>query len=182
MLRFLFRPERLISASTVDTFIPSKNHLKSRWDWLVWFPCFLAMINSTAGNRSRTPSPDILELTKTEFKISIILVWVRFINLNIYCICAVAAGWLCLPTMHSTKEEVCKVRCEYRKSHRWRTASYRCHHRAHSWDWWCRRLIGLWSSITNLNLAHVLLVGTIMPSRNTSGICKVIKGYISPWF
>lgn len=68
-----------------------------------------------------------------------------------------AGGWLCMPTVQSGEEEVCKIRCEYGKSDGWRRiTSDWCHNWAHCWCRWGCCLTPLRTSIVvSICLIHI---------------------------
>lgn len=68
-----------------------------------------------------------------------------------------AAGRICLPTMCCTKEEVCSVRCEHRKSHRRRLTTNWSYYWTDCWYRWSRGFACLWSSVTFLFYQLLLL-------------------------
>lgn len=59
-----------------------------------------------------------------------------------------AAGWVCMPTMQSSKEKVCEIWCEHWKGHwrRCRLANW-SHHRPSCWGWWSWSFACFWPSV-----------------------------------
>lgn len=61
-----------------------------------------------------------------------------------------AAGYLYMPAMLSTKEEICRIWCPHGEADWRRPASDRGHLGASSWCWCSWSITGLWSSMSFL--------------------------------
>lgn len=73
---------------------------------------------------------------------SIILLWIQIFFFDLP-----AVRCLRMPTMLSTKEEICTIRCGHRETNWRRPASHWCYHRASGWSWSSWSFAGLWPSM-----------------------------------